>query len=78
MKDYSPSVKDALTNTFNSELVKNLTNDDYRNYIEAVCALTLGTLIANEGHKYAAEFCQGALNEKGPLPIVRQVVKTKH
>jgi len=45
MKDYSPSVKAALTNTFNSELVKNLTNEDYKNYIEAVCALTLGTLV---------------------------------
>lgn len=69
----SKEVNEALVHTFNSEVVQNLSNEDYKQYIEAVSALTLGTLIKNEGHAYVLDFCQGALNTKDSLPVVQQV-----
>ena len=71
--NFSKKVNESLANTFNSELVQKLSNEEYKEYITAVASLTLGTLIKNEGHEFVRDFCQGALNEKGDLPIVQQV-----
>lgn len=71
--NFSKKVNEALAHTFNSEVVQKLSNEDYKQYIEAVSALTLGTLIKNEGHVYVRDFCQGALNTKDSLPVVQQI-----
>jgi predicted Zn-dependent peptidase len=71
--NFSKKVNESLANTFNSELVQKLSNEEYKEYITAVASLTLGTLIKNEGHEFVLDFCQSALNEKGDLPIVQQV-----
>ncbi len=71
--NFSKKVNESLANTFNSELVQKLSNEEYKEYITAVASLTLGTLIKNEGHEFVRDFCQGVLNEKGDLPIVQQV-----
>lgn len=70
---FSKKVNESLANAFNSELVQKLSNEEYKEYITAVASLTLGTLIKNEGHEFVRDFCQGALNEKGDLPVVQQV-----
>lgn len=70
---FSKKVNESLANTFNSEIVQKLSNEEYKEYITAVASLTIGTLIKNEGHEFVRDFCQGALNEKGDLPIVQQV-----
>ena len=72
-KNFSKKVNESLANTFNSELVQKLSDEEYKEYITAVASLTLGTLIKNEGHAFVRDFCQGSLNEKGDLPVVQQV-----
>lgn len=72
-KRISKPVNRALAHTFNSSKVQKLSNEEYKEYIEAVAALTLGTLIKNEGHVYTRDFCQGALNTTDGLPCVQQV-----
>ncbi len=74
-KNFSKNVNESLANTFNSELVQKLSNEEYKEYITAVASLTIGTLIKNEGHEFVRDFCQGALNEKGGLPVAQQVKK---
>ena len=75
MKDVSKEVNQALAHTFDNKLVSKLSNEDYKQYIQMCACLTLGTLIKNEGRQFVADFCQGALNAKGDLPIVQQVKK---
>jgi predicted Zn-dependent peptidase len=74
-KIFSKKVNESLVNTFNSELVQKLSNEEYEEYITAVASLTLSTLIKNEGHEFVRDFCQGVLNEKGDLPVVQQIKK---
>ena len=74
-KNLSEKVSESLANTFNSELVQKLSNEEYKEYITAVASLTLSTLIKNEGHEFVRDFCQSALNEKGDLPVVQQIKK---
>jgi len=71
--EMSKEVIEALAHTFNSPKVQALSNDDYKQYIESCSALTLGTLIHNEGRRYVKDFCQAALNSRDPLPMAQQV-----
>lgn len=70
MKD--DKLMEALALTFNNPLVQKLSNDDYKEYILSILSLSLGTVIMNEGHDFAANFCEDALNCKESMPVVQQ------
>lgn len=72
-KSIDQTVQNALAHTFNNSKVRELSNEQYKAYISSCCALTLATLIANEGHQFVKEFCEAALNAQGDVPIVQQV-----
>jgi len=63
----------ALEKTFNDKNVQNMKNEEYGEYIQQVCALTLTTMIANKGAEYTKEFVEAALNNTEPSPIVYQL-----
>jgi hypothetical protein len=67
------NVMRALEKTFNSKLVTNLSNDDYKEYILMCATLTIGTLIKNEGHEFVKGFCEAALNNRNEFPITQQI-----
>lgn len=77
MKDLDSKVMEALAHSFNSPKVQGLSNEQYKQYIEASCSLTIGTLIANEGKQFVKDFCQAALDCTEPMPMVKQV-KVNH
>jgi hypothetical protein len=72
MKNFNSNVKIALKNAFNSPLVQKLSPDEYAMFIESCCALTLSTIIKEEGHEFARDFCQGNLDEKNELVVLQQ------
>ena len=69
----SPNVNAALINTFNSMLVRGLSDAEYKQYIQACATLTIATLIKNEGHQFVKDFAEAALNNESPTAVVQQV-----
>ena len=63
-KNFSKKVNESLVNTFNSELVQKLSNEEYKEYITAVASLTLGTLIKNEGHEFVRDGLRRCRNRR--------------
>lgn len=73
MNDLSPNVKAALVNTFNSMLVRGLSDAEYKEYIQTCATLTITTLISNEGHQFVKGFVEAALNSPETTPVLRRV-----
>lgn len=76
MKSLSQNVSAALNNAFNSTAVQGLSADEYSQFVHMCAALTINTLIKNEGLLNVKEFIEAALNDQGPYtlaPILRQV-----
>ncbi len=72
MKMTAKQVK-ALERTFNHKTVQNMKTEEYRGYIEQICALSLSTIIANEGIDFAKGFVEAALNNTEPVAIAQQL-----
>jgi len=62
----------AVEKTFNDKNVQNMKNEEYGEYIQFICALSLSTMIANKGAQFTKEFVESALNNTGPTAIVQQ------
>ena len=62
----------ALGKAFNDKAVQNMKSEEYEEYIQQICALSLSTIIANKGPQFTKEFVEAALNNTEPTPIVQQ------
>lgn len=62
-----------LKNTFDSKDVKEMSTDEYNDYVQMLLTLSLSTVIATKGHIFAAEFVQAGLNSTEDQVVVQQV-----
>lgn len=75
MRELTKNQEIQLHQTFNSSAVRSMSKREYRDYIQCILTLSLGTVLAEEGVKFTAEFVQAALNNSEDIPIVQQVKK---
>ena len=62
-----------LDTAFDSKDVKEMSTDEYNEYVQFLLTISLSTIISRKGHAFAAEFVRAGLNSPENQIIAQQV-----